>query len=293
MSLQQRLVTNGVEPSYAGYSIAVARSSTAAEKDKDASDSGEKLAPYRAKRDFSKTREPAGGASDGAGRRFVVQRHRARRLHYDFRLELDGVLVSWAVPKGPSLDPKVRRGAFHVEDHPIEYIDFEGVIPAGEYGGGDVIVWDEGTWEPYETSVDDPGRAIRDGELKFELRGCKLAGRYVIVRTRADASGKEQWLLIHKNDDHAVPGWDPEEHPKSVLSGRTNDEVKADPDRLWRSDLPAEQAAVPLKAPVFDQPSTEELAALDAARGSRGLDGLRARPEGHEPRQGPLPRARR
>src|SRR4051794_36740039 len=125
---------------------------------------GDQLARYRRKRDFSRTPEPSGadgGAADADLPRFVVQRHRARRLHYDFRLEIDGVLVSWAVPKGPTLDPGVRRAAFHVEDHPLEYIDFEGVIPAGEYGGGDVIVWDTGTWSSPKS--DDPGRAVKEG----------------------------------------------------------------------------------------------------------------------------------
>src|ERR1044071_8327221 len=118
------------------------------------------LATYRRKRDFARTPEPSGEAAPhvAGSDRFVVQRHRARRLHYDFRLELDGVLVSWAVPKGPTLDPGVRRAAFHVEDHPMEYADFEGVIPAGQYGVGDVIVWDNGSWEPHD--VDDPGKAI-------------------------------------------------------------------------------------------------------------------------------------
>jgi bifunctional non-homologous end joining protein LigD len=194
--------------------------------------------------------------------RFVVQRHRARRLHYDFRLEIDGVLVSWAVPKGPTLDPSARRAAFHVEDHPIEYIHFEGVIPSGEYGGGDVIVWDAGTWEAYEEG--DPGRAVADGELHIELSGEKLRGKFVIVRTRTDESGKEQWLLLHKRDDFARDGWDPEEHPRSVLSGRTNDEVKADPERLWRSDLPAARAAVPLKPSTGEGPTAKELAELNA-----------------------------
>ncbi len=218
----------------------------------------DRLDTYRAKRDFARTPEPAGKPARGAAvRRFVVQRHRARRLHYDFRLEVDGVLVSWAVPKGPTLAASVRRAAFHVEDHPIEYLDFEGVIPTGQYGGGDVIVWDLGTWEPHEAP--DPRRAITNGELHFDLFGEKLRGRFVLVRT-GPPSEREDWLLLHKHDEFAVAGWDAENYPKSVLSGRTNDEVKADPDRMWRSDLPAARAAVLLKTPAASQ---DELAELD------------------------------
>ena len=197
-----------------------------------------------------------------AQRRFVVQRHRARRLHYDFRLEMDGVLVSWAVPKGPTLAPNVRRAAFKVDDHPLEYFDFEGVIPAGTYGGGDVIVWDVGTWEPAQT--DDPAAAVRAGELHADLHGEKLAGRFVVVRTGGPPD-REEWLMLHKNDEFAVSGWDAEDHPRSALSGRTSDEVKADPDKLWRSDLPAARAAVPIK-PVAHPPSDDELAELDALK---------------------------
>ena len=202
------------------------------------------LTPYRRKRDFERTPEPDGSpkshraskisAKSGTERRFAVQRHRASRLHYDFRLEMDGVLVSWAVPKGPTLDPKIRRAAFHVEDHPLDYIDFEGIIPAREYGGGDVIVWDTGTWTPHDAP--DPGRAVRDGELHFDLHGTKLVGRFVLVRTRVDSGGKEEWLLLHKHDEYAVDGWVTEDHPQSVLSGRTSDEVKAHPDRTWHSN---------------------------------------------------------
>jgi bifunctional non-homologous end joining protein LigD len=215
---------------------------------------------YRRKRDFGRTSEPAGGGSERAdgGARFVVQRHRASRLHYDFRLEIDGVLVSWAVPKGPTLDPGVRRTAAKVEDHPIEYLDFEGVIPAGQYGGGDVIVWDAGTWQPARTT--DPARSVAGGELHFDLYGSKLEGRFALVRR---GGGRDQWLLIHKHDRYAVAGWDPEEHPRSVLSGRTSDEVKADPERLWQSGAPAVRAAVTLRSrPVSD----EEIARLDEIR---------------------------
>lgn len=207
-----------------------------------------KLAPYRAKRHFDVTREPSGRSAPEPGSRFVVQRHRARRLHYDFRLELDGVLVSWAVPKGPTLDPKARRMAVHVEDHPLAYFDFEGHIPEGEYGAGDVIVWDWGTWEPAD---DDPAAALQKGELHFDLHGQRLAGRFALVRRDDTRDGKEQWLLIHKADEHAVPGWDPEDHPTSVKSGRTNDEVAEAPAATWVSDR-AWAAATP-----------EELSALD------------------------------
>ncbi|HET6965172.1 MAG TPA: non-homologous end-joining DNA ligase [Acidimicrobiales bacterium] len=250
-----------------------------------AEDAGGALEGYRAKRDFTVTPEPAGGSADqGAAPRFVVQRHRARRLHYDLRLEMDGVLVSWAVPKGPTLDPAARHAAFHVEDHPIEYRDFEGVIPAGEYGGGDVIVWDRGTWEPARPG--DPVKAVADGEIHFDLHGQKLRGRFVLVRTRTEDNGRGTWLLLHKRDDDARPGWDPEEHPRSVKSGRTNDEVAADPHALWHGDRPAAEAEVRLDAspparagaaeeengsaspPEWRSPDPDELAALDALGGS-------------------------
>lgn len=187
------------------------------------------LEEYRSKRRFERTPEPAPGeVGNGAGR-YVVQRHRATALHYDFRLEINGVLVSWAVPKGPTLDSGERRLAMRTEDHPIEYLSFEGVIPEGEYGGGDVIVWDWGTFQPEETG--DPAAAVSAGELKFRLFGERLRGRFTIVRTGSrDAYGRrderEQWLLIHKRDEAAVPGWDAEDHPQSVKTGRTNDEVR-------------------------------------------------------------------
>ncbi len=223
------------------------------------------LEQYHRKRDFRVTPEPAGEPDAGGSGRFVVQRHRATRLHYDFRLEIDGVLVSWAVPKGPTLDPKIRRMAVHVEDHPIEYFDFEGIIPKGQYGAGDVIVWDWGTFVP-EAPTLDPGKAVRDGELKFTLRGQKLGGRFTIVRTsrrpgsapaRAfESEDGEQWLLIHKSDEAAVAGWDAEDHPRSVKTGRTNDEVKARRDALWTSGAPAAEAGIDLDGAV-EEPMPE------------------------------------
>jgi bifunctional non-homologous end joining protein LigD len=218
------------------------------------------LETYRAKRDFARTPEPAGARPAPGGRRFVVQRHRARRLHYDFRLELDGVLVSWAVPRGPTLDPGARHTAVRVEDHPVEYADFEGVIPAGQYGGGDVIVWDRGHWEPART--DDPAAAIAAGELHLDLHGEKLAGRFALIRRGTDR-GREQWLIVHKDDEHAVRGWDPEEHLRSVRTGRTNDEVAAAPHALWQSGVAAAEAEVRLDGPdSWDPPTADELAAL-------------------------------
>jgi len=163
------------------------------------------LANYRRKRDFRITPEPSG---DGGRTRkksgpflFVVQKHRARNLHYDFRLEWRGTLLSWAVPKGPSLDPAVKRLAMQVEDHPVEYADFEGVIPAGEYGGGTVMLWDTGTWEPEARDVDE---ALKRGDLKFTLHGTKLRGSWVLVRTRGFGSnpGTASWLLIKHRDGY-------------------------------------------------------------------------------------------
>jgi bifunctional non-homologous end joining protein LigD len=225
----------------------------------------ELLATYQAKRDFAKTPEPAGElprASQGQALRFVVQRHRARRRHYDLRFEMDGVLASWAVPNGPTLDPSVRRLAVHVEDHPLEYIDFEGVIPAGEYGGGDVIVWDTGIWVPHET--DDPVASVAAGELHADVFGHKLKGRLILVQSRQRSDDSSQWLLLHKDDEFAVKGWNSEDYPLSVLTGRTNEQVKDDPDRLWRSDLPPAEASVELRPRPVAGPSDDELLALDA-----------------------------
>jgi bifunctional non-homologous end joining protein LigD len=231
---------------------------------KDPGPAAGRLEAYQRKRDFGRTPEPEGAPpapAQPAGRRFVAQRHRARRLHYDLRFEIDGVLASWAVPKGPTLDPNVRRIAMHVEDHPIEYLHFEGIIPRGEYGGGDVIVWDTGTWEPHET--DDPAAAVAAGELHADVSGQKLRGRFILVQTGRSREDENQWLLLHKHDDYAVPGWNPEDHPRSVLSGQTNDEVKADPQRMWRGDLPPDQASVPI-GPAAGNGAAEQSRAASA-----------------------------
>ena len=164
------------------------------------------LSDYRRKRDFKVTPEPSGDgvpANQKSRRRiYVIQKHRATNLHYDFRLEWDGTLLSWAVPKGPSLDPAVKRLAMQVEDHPIDYADFEGVIPEGEYGGGTVMLWDKGTWDPEVADVDE---ALQRGDLKFTLSGKKLKGSWVLVRTRrfGSSSSKASWLLIKHRDEHA------------------------------------------------------------------------------------------
>jgi bifunctional non-homologous end joining protein LigD len=254
--------------------VATKRTAKRAPKRTGANRPAERLQDYTAKRDFTRTAEPSGRADarrDGGRPRFVVQRHRARRLHYDFRLEIDGVLVSWAIPKGPTLDPAAKHLAVHVEDHPIEYLDFEGVIPAGEYGGGDVIVWDRGTWE--SARDEDPAQAVAAGELHVDLFGEKLRGRFVLIRRGQDRSGKEQWLIFHKRDEHAVAGWDPEQFPRSVRSGRTNDEIAQHPDALWRSDASPELASVDFSNTRAD------IAALDAlgTKGEWEFDGVTLR----------------
>jgi DNA ligase D-like protein (predicted 3'-phosphoesterase) len=179
------------------------------------------LKTYRQKRDFKSTPEPFGRAKPRRGRSFVVQEHAARRLHYDFRIEIDGVLKSWSVPKGPSLDPREKRLAVPTEDHPLEYAKFEGVIPSG-YGAGTVSVWDRGSYQNlrFENDQEVPmRRAFEEGKLEFVLEGTKLRGGFALVRTGMDGN----WLLIKKRDEEAVSGWKPE--PKSVISGRTLEEI--------------------------------------------------------------------
>jgi bifunctional non-homologous end joining protein LigD len=180
------------------------------------------LTDYKKKRRFDKTPEPGPEKKrTKTGRLFVVQKHRATQLHYDFRLEVDGVLKSWAVPKGPSLDPTVRRLAMQVEDHPVDYAKFEGVIPEGEYGGGTVMVWDYGTYEP--EGSDNVADALRRGELKFSLNGKKLQGSWVLVRTR-----ERQWLLIKHRDYYTTDEEVTEVAPASILTRRTLAEIAED-----------------------------------------------------------------
>lgn len=182
----------------------------------------ESLAAYREKRELARTPEPeARRKRSRSGRLFVVQKHRASQLHYDFRIENDGVLKSWSVPKGPSLDPAVKRFAIAVEDHPVDYADFEGVIPEGEYGGGTVMVWDRGTYRPEDDT--DVAAAFQAGELKLRLSGKKLKGAWVLVRTDGD-----RWLLIKQRDRYAASTDITEEAPTSVRSGRTLAQIAAD-----------------------------------------------------------------
>jgi bifunctional non-homologous end joining protein LigD len=198
------------------------------------------LAEYKRKRDFTKTAEPEGKATrrrSTRGLRFVIQKHAASHLHFDFRLELDGVMKSWAVPKGPSYDPSVRRLAMEVEDHPIEYNTFEGTIPKGEYGGGTVMLWDRGTYEPEGGGGAD---ALRDGyergDLKIVMHGKRMKGGWVLVRMRREG-GRAQWLLIKHRDELADPDYDVvEEAVTSVASGRTMEEIASRKGRVWRSN---------------------------------------------------------
>jgi len=211
------------------------------------------LEEYSAKRRFEKTPEPPPGGKSGApGNYFCVQRHDATRLHYDFRLEIDGVLKSWAVPKGPTLDPAARHFAAHVEDHPIEYGSFEGNIPAGNYGAGSVMLWDRGVFDLLGDATGQEQMAR--GDLKFRLHGEKLNGDFALVRMKGRGKGNE-WLIIKKRDEFAMPGWDVESHAHSVLSGRTQEEIARNlparkakrktagaVDRVWES-RPARRSA--------------------------------------------------
>ena len=189
------------------------------------------LKEYRNKRDFKVTTEPAGAPGSRKTKtkplRYVIQKHRASQLHYDFRLEWNGVMLSWAVPKGPSLDPSVKRLAMQVEDHPVDYSDFEGVIPAGEYGGGTVMIWDTGTWVP---EVPDVDAALKKGDLKFTLHGKKLKGSWVLVRTRGFGKnpGKPSWLLIKHKDEYASKDDITLEQPRSAMTKRMLAQIARD-----------------------------------------------------------------
>lgn len=202
------------------------------------------LETYKAKRDFRVTSEPAdGGQASEHGLRFVVQKHWASRLHYDFRLEWAGTMKSWAVPKGPSYDPKDKRMAVQVEDHPISYNSFEGQIPAGQYGAGKVIVWDAGIWEP----VGDPQKGLRDGNLKFQLQGHKLHGNWVLVRMRGKNENKHPWLLIKEKDEYARPSAEysvVDEMPDSVAAA-VKRAAKSRAPAAGKADTPGKRAALP------------------------------------------------
>ncbi|HST09533.1 MAG TPA: DNA polymerase ligase N-terminal domain-containing protein [Terriglobales bacterium] len=206
------------------------------------------LEEYQRKRRFDETPEPPAKLEKKTGHRFVVQKHRATRLHYDFRLELDGVLKSWAVPKGPSLDPADKRLAMEVEDHPVSYFDFEGNIPADNYGAGSVMVWDVGTWQPissvlvdgkYVPTTDEEARAmLAKGDLKFRLKGKRLNGDFALVKMKGRRPGGKgnEWLMIKKHDEHEVEEYDIDHYDSSVLTKRSMDEIAGDEASAeWRS----------------------------------------------------------
>ncbi len=196
------------------------------------------LEQYNHKRRLDHTPEPPGKIELSGQHRFVVQKHRASHLHYDFRLEMEGVLKSWAVPKGPSLDPADKRLAMQVEDHPVSYFQFEGVIPEGNYGAGTVMVWDLGAWEP----VGDAAEMLRKGDLKFRLHGQKLNGEFVLARMRSRRPGAKgtEWLLIKKRDEAAQPGFNIDKLDYSVLTQRSLAGIAGDEGSAeWESNRKA------------------------------------------------------
>jgi bifunctional non-homologous end joining protein LigD len=223
------------------------------------------LAEYKRKRDFSKTAEPAGkavGSRSKRALRFVIQKHAATALHFDFRLELDGVMKSWAVPKGPSYDPAMKRLAMEVEDHPIEYNAFEGTIPKGQYGGGTVMLWDRGTYEPESGGGDEALReGYKRGDLKIILHGERLNGGWVLVRMRRGESARAQWLLIKHRDETADATKDvTAEEMTSVTTGRTMEQIASENGAVWNSNRADDTDSVPSRKPSAKKPAAKKAA---------------------------------
>ena len=203
------------------------------------------LKKYKQMRDFGDTPEPSGGKPKrGKLPIFVIQKHQASHLHYDFRLEMEGVLKSWAIPKGPSYDPSVKRLAMMTEDHPYDYAAFEGMIPQGNYGAGNVIIWDNGTWEFIEPG-DDPVQAVKSGKLTFRLNGKKMFGEWALVKIRGRGSSERgnEWLLLKHRDQFATDKVDVTEvAPRSIVSNLTVEEIG--PENIWISNRPASSRKV-------------------------------------------------
>jgi bifunctional non-homologous end joining protein LigD len=257
------------------------------------------LEEYKRKRRFSETPEPPPKLDRSKGHRFVVQRHHATRLHYDFRLEMEGVLKSWAVPKGPSLDPDDKRLAMQVEDHPVSYFDFEGIIPEGNYGAGTVMVWDLGTWEPLSPETKDgnyvrasdaeAAAMLKKGDLKFRLHGKKLNGDFALVhiKSRRPGSKGNEWLLIKKHDDHVIQGFDAEQLDKSILTKRTMAEIAGDEGSAeWESSKKASRGGA--KAAWL----TDTLARVEKKRKASSSKDPKAQAEEAKPSGKPVRKAR-
>src|SRR5205085_2303568 len=249
------------------------------------------LKKYRSMRHFGATPEPSGGKPKKAKLPvFVIQKHHASHLHYDFRLEMEGVLKSWAVPKGPSYDPTVKRLAMMTEDHPYDYKDFEGVIPAGNYGGGNVIIWDEGTYEL--TEPDDGVKGIRQGKLAFKMYGKKMFGEWALVKIKGRSPKGNEWLLLKHRDGYASADVDVTElAPQSVISGKTVDEIGGSTN-FWQSNRPASGRGAPTLAdrlarsqasPPTRSARAPRKAASSRSRSSRAGSPPKARPTRRRP----------
>jgi len=254
---------------------------------------GRLLKKYREMRDFGQTPEPSGGKpKKGKLPMFVIQKHHASHLHYDFRLEMEGVLKSWAVPKGPSYDPGTKRLAMMTEDHPYDYGSFEGVIPEGNYGAGNVIIWDTGKWEFIEPG-DDPVKALHQGKLTFRMFGKKMFGEWALVKIRGRSPKGNEWLLLKHRDEYANPNIDVTEvAPRSVVSNLDVDEIGA--ERTWQSNRTSSRRAPTLAARLaaeVKEPSSKKAPAR-AARTRAASSPKRSSRAGSPRKARPTPRRR-